>query len=109
MMILGSQMQEQEVGDGTNFVVILAGALLEEAEHLIRMGLTPIEIAEGYERALEKALSILPELVVEEVKDVRDSVAVKRAIRAAIMAKLVVNFYLNKLNLINYYIFMVDP
>merc|ERR1712203_671170 len=25
MMILGSQMMEQEVGDGTNFVIILAG------------------------------------------------------------------------------------
>jgi T-complex protein 1 subunit theta len=37
MMILGSQMQEQEVGDGTNFVIILAGALLEQAEALIRM------------------------------------------------------------------------
>lgn len=36
-MILGSQMQEQEVGDGTNFVIILAGALLEQAENLIRM------------------------------------------------------------------------
>ena len=37
MMILGSQMQEQEVGDGTNFVIILAGALLEQAEELIQM------------------------------------------------------------------------
>lgn len=37
MMILGSQMQEQEVGDGTNFVVILCGALLEQAEELIHM------------------------------------------------------------------------
>lgn len=30
-------MQEQEVGDGTNFVIILAGALLQEAEELLRM------------------------------------------------------------------------
>lgn len=30
-------MQEQEVGDGTNFVIILAGALLEQAEHLLKM------------------------------------------------------------------------
>lgn len=28
LMILGSQMQDSEVGDGTNFVIILAGALL---------------------------------------------------------------------------------
>ena len=29
-------MMEQEVGDGTNFVIILAGALLKEAEDLVR-------------------------------------------------------------------------
>lgn len=37
MIVLASQMQEQEVGDGTNLVVILAGTLLEKAEELIRM------------------------------------------------------------------------
>lgn len=37
LMILASQMQEQEVGDGTNFVIIFAGALLEGAEDLLRM------------------------------------------------------------------------
>ena len=36
MVILGSQMQESEVGDATNFVIILAGQLLKEAEDLIR-------------------------------------------------------------------------
>ena len=36
MMILGSQMQENEVGDATNFVIILAGQLLKQAEDLIR-------------------------------------------------------------------------
>lgn len=28
LMIMGSEMQDAEVGDGTNFVIILAGALL---------------------------------------------------------------------------------
>ena len=59
MMILGSQMQEAEVGDGTNLVIILAGSLLKEAEDLIRMGLKPTEVAEGYELALNKALEYL--------------------------------------------------
>lgn len=35
--MLASEIQEQEVGDGTNFVIILAGALLEQAEHLLKM------------------------------------------------------------------------
>ena len=68
-------------------MVMLAGALLEQAEHLIRMGLTPTDIAEGYEKALEKALDLLPSLSVDTVKDVRDLKSVKRAIRAAIMSK----------------------
>jgi len=87
MMILGSQMQEQEVGDGTNFVIILAGALLEQAESLIRMGLTPTGVAEGYEKALKKALDILPTIVCETVEDVRDRKVMSHAMRTAIMAK----------------------
>lgn len=37
MIVLASQQQEQECGDGTNFVLVFAGALLENAEELIRM------------------------------------------------------------------------
>ena len=37
MVVLASQQQEQECGDGTNFVLVFAGALLENAEELIRM------------------------------------------------------------------------
>lgn len=48
LMIFASQMQDSEVGDGTNFVIVLAGALLEAAEELLRLGVTPGEIAEGY-------------------------------------------------------------
>jgi len=37
MLVLASQQQEQECGDGTNFVLVFAGALLEQAEQLLRM------------------------------------------------------------------------
>uniref|UniRef100_A0A665XBP6 T-complex protein 1 subunit theta n=1 Tax=Echeneis naucrates TaxID=173247 RepID=A0A665XBP6_ECHNA len=37
MIVMASHMQEQEVGDGTNFVLVFAGALLELAEELLRM------------------------------------------------------------------------
>uniref|UniRef100_A0A1L8DU97 T-complex protein 1 subunit theta n=1 Tax=Nyssomyia neivai TaxID=330878 RepID=A0A1L8DU97_9DIPT len=87
LMVLASQMQEAESGDGTNFVVILVGALLEEAEELLRLGVTTSEIVEGYEKALGKVLEILPELVCHEVKDCRDFTQVREAIRAAVMSK----------------------
>ena len=37
MLVLASQQMEVEVGDGTNFVIVFAGALLEYAEDLLRM------------------------------------------------------------------------
>ena len=40
--------------------MILSGALITNAEELLKMGLSPSEVAEGYEMACEKALSILP-------------------------------------------------
>lgn len=87
LMVLASEMQDAEVGDGTNFVIILAGSLLESAEELLRLGVSPTEIAEGYELALNKALEILPSLVCEEVKDFRDVKKVTEALRTSIMSK----------------------
>ncbi|XP_022687930.1 T-complex protein 1 subunit theta-like [Varroa jacobsoni] len=87
MLVMASQMQESEVGDGTNQVLMIASALLSGADELLRMGIKPVEVAEGYELALKKALSILPELTVSEVKDYRNQAEVKKAIRAAIMSK----------------------
>jgi T-complex protein 1 subunit theta len=37
LMVFGSETQEQEIGDGTNFVIIFCASLLEAAEDLLRM------------------------------------------------------------------------
>ncbi|XP_032682378.1 T-complex protein 1 subunit theta [Odontomachus brunneus] len=87
LLVLASKMQEAEVGDGTNFAIIFAGALLHNAEELLRLGITTSEIVEGYENALEKALEILQTLVVQEVTDVRNEEQVKKGIRTTIMSK----------------------
>jgi len=87
LMILGSQMQENEVGDATNFVIIFAGALLRASEELLRMGLKPTEVAEGYEIALGKALEVLETISCFEVKNTRDEESVKKAVRTAVMSK----------------------
>ncbi|XP_076640512.1 chaperonin containing TCP1 subunit 8 [Colletes latitarsis] len=87
LLVLTSKMQEAEVGDGTNFVIIFAGALLEAAEELLRLGITTSEIVEGYEASLEKALEILPTLVCYEIKDYRDEKAVKVGIKTSVMSK----------------------
>lgn len=87
MIVLAAQMQEQEIGDGTNTVVILAASLLEHASELLNMGLKPIEIVDGYERAMECALTTLDESVVETLADIRNEQQVQRAVRSAVMSK----------------------
>merc|ERR1719382_2433975 len=59
---MASQMQESEVGDGTNFVVVLAGELLILAEELPKNGLHLSEVISGYTTAAEKALAELDNL-----------------------------------------------
>lgn len=47
---------------GTTGVVVLAGALLEQAEQLLDRGIHPIRIADGYEMAAHAAIKRLDEI-----------------------------------------------
>ncbi len=60
-----SQSQDNEIGDGTTGVVVLAGALLEQAQHLIEMGLHPLKISDGFDRACDLAVKRLNEIAEE--------------------------------------------
>ncbi|KAM9695891.1 T-complex protein 1 subunit epsilon isoform 2-T2 [Trichechus inunguis] len=59
LMVELSKSQDDEIGDGTTGVVVLAGALLEEAEQLLDRGIHPIRIADGYEQAARIAIEHL--------------------------------------------------
>jgi len=63
LVMLASQMQEKEIGDGSNLVVCFAGSLLAKAEELLKMGLHPSEIIEGYTKASRRVLVLMDELV----------------------------------------------
>merc|ERR1711988_1263665 len=54
-----SKSQDDEIGDGTTGVVVMAGALLEKAEALLERGIHPIRIADGFEKACQIAVSHL--------------------------------------------------
>jgi len=54
-----SKSQDDEIGDGTTGVVVLAGALLEQAEDLLDKGIHPIRISDGFERACQVACETL--------------------------------------------------
>jgi len=59
LMVQLSQSQDDEIGDGTTGVVVLCGALLEQAEALIDKGIHPIRIADGFELAAKCAVDHL--------------------------------------------------
>lgn len=56
LMVQLSQSQDDEIGDGTTGVVVLCGALLEQAEYLLDKGIHPIRIADGFEMAAQCAI-----------------------------------------------------
>lgn len=87
LLILASQMQQSEVGDGTNFVIMFAAKLLEKSENLLRMGLSPAEVIEGFELAAKKALEILPELVCYNIKNCYDKEEVVKVLKPCIASK----------------------
>ena len=55
MLVEISKSTDNEVGDGTTSVVVLAGALLEQAESLLEQEVHPTIIVDGYRKAANKA------------------------------------------------------
>ena len=71
LMVELSSSQDDEIGDGTTGVVVLAGSLLEQAEKLLARGIHPVRIAEGYEKAADVPIATLNDIAdrVEFTKD----------------------------------------
>eukprot|EP00270_Netrium_digitus_P022127 TRINITY_DN979_c0_g1_i1.p1 TRINITY_DN979_c0_g1~~TRINITY_DN979_c0_g1_i1.p1 ORF type:complete len:545 (+),score=139.36 TRINITY_DN979_c0_g1_i1:110-1744(+) len=89
LLVLAAKAQQEEIGDGANLVITLAGELLQNAEELISSGLHPSEIINGYTKATTKALEFLEALVQEgsEAMDVRNKDEVVKRMRAAVASK----------------------
>ena len=62
MLVEISKTTDNEVGDGTTSAVVLAGALLENAESLILQDVHPTVIVDGYKKAAKKAKQYLSEI-----------------------------------------------
>ena len=58
MMVEISKATDNEVGDGTSSVVVLAGALIEKAEELINKDVHPTIIVDGYRKSALKSIEI---------------------------------------------------
>lgn len=87
MIVLAADMQEKEVGDGTNFVLTFAGELMQQAENLIQEGVHPSDILVGYEKASKKCLDILENLVAYQVENIRDIKEIEKCIKSVVASK----------------------
>jgi archaeal chaperonin len=65
VIIEASNAVDNSVGDGTTSVVVLAGALIEKAEELLEMGISPTIISDGYHNALEMAIEIIRTIAID--------------------------------------------
>eukprot|EP00439_Symbiodinium_sp_Y106_P013232 s3997_g1.t3 len=89
-MIELSRAQDEEVGDGTTSVIILAGELLGVAEPLIEKKLHPTLIVSGYMKALEDAQTLLKELAYPV--DLEHPEALREIVRGSIDTKFASRF-----------------
>jgi T-complex protein 1 subunit beta len=64
-----SKTQDEEVGDGTTSVCVLAGELLRQAEKLMEQQLHPQLIVAGFRRAADIARAKLEEMAVDHSDD----------------------------------------
>lgn len=85
-MIELSRAQDEEVGDGTTSVIILAGEILTLAAPLIEKEIHPTVIVRGFYKALEAALKVAEEVATEVNPE--DDVVVKELIAATIGTKI---------------------
>ncbi|XP_008066762.1 T-complex protein 1 subunit theta-like 2 [Carlito syrichta] len=67
-----AQAQAENSGDGTAFVVLLAAALMEQAEHLLKAGLPRFQLREAYATVTAEALGALPSLAIRSLGPLED-------------------------------------
>jgi len=89
LMVQLSKSQDDEIGDGTTGVVVLAGALLEHAEKLLDRGIHPIRIADGYEMAAKAALEHLDTVADTFPIDLSNTEMLKKVAKTTLGSKIV--------------------
>jgi T-complex protein 1 subunit gamma len=80
-----SRSQDEEVGDGTTSVIILAGEMLIVSEPFLHRNMHPTVIVNAYHRALEAALEIAEGLAIKI--DTRDRAQMRELMRGCVGTK----------------------
>jgi chaperonin GroEL (HSP60 family) len=87
MLVEISKTTDNEVGDGTTSVVVLAGSLLENAESLLDQDVHPTIIVDGYRKAGKKAKQFLKDIA-EKISP-NDKLILNKIAKTSMQTKLV--------------------
>ena len=90
VIIEASNAVDNAVGDGTTSVVVFAGALVEKAEGLLEIGVSPSRILDGYHNALHMALEIIRKVSIETTN--HDKKIMRYLIETCLRSKAVSHF-----------------
>merc|ERR1712166_1604834 len=91
-----STSQDDEIGDGTTGVVVLAGALLEQAQILLDKGIHAVRIADGFDQACETCVSYLADIS-DTVEFSRDNIQPLLDTALTTLGSKIVNRYKDKM------------
>jgi len=83
-----AQLQDQEVGDGTTTVVILAAELLKNADQLVQQKIHPTTIISGYRLACKEALKYLEQTLAISVDELGQE-SIVGAAKTAMSSKII--------------------
>lgn len=85
MIVEVAKTQEDEVGDGTTTVVVLAGELLKNSQDLLEKGIHPTIIVKGFRLAENKAQEILNDMAMPI--SIKDTDILKKIAQTAMTGK----------------------
>merc|ERR1712055_881378 len=87
-MIEIARTQDEEVGDGTTSVIVLAAEMLGVSHQFLEEKIHPTVIIQAYRQALEDSVNLLREKVATPI-DLTDKVAVRKVIQSCVGTKFI--------------------
>ncbi|QLG70554.1 hypothetical protein HG535_0A04950 [Zygotorulaspora mrakii] len=87
VLVMATEQQKIDMGDNTNLVMVLAGELLILSEKLIALGLSAVEIIQGFNMAKNFTLEELDKIVVDQITDKTSTEELIKVIKPVIASK----------------------